>query len=283
MALCALALVLAIGPARAQPSTTTATTTTSTQDAAENEPPGGGGEELPAAVAEEQITVSSDYRGSAITIFGINPDHRNRGDIVVVLRGPAQKATLMRKRRVLGLWVNGDPVHFTGAPAFFAVLSSKPLREIAPPQVIWALELDPAASAHLESAVPPGGDPSEYRTALVQLRQDQGLYSTSVFNPRARSHAPNERQSLTLYQGGLFRAVVSLPANAPIAEYHADTYLFRNQHLVSSARVPINISRVGIERQIHNLAVDSSFLYGILTVLLALGAGWVAAFVFRRN
>ncbi len=72
-------------------------------------------------------------------------------------------------------------------------------------------------------------------------------------------------------------------ANAPISEYHADTYLFRNGHLISSARVPIGITRVGIERQIHNLAVDRSLLYGILTVLLALGAGWVAAFVFRRN
>ena len=50
--------------------------------------------ELPAAVAEERITVSSDYRGSYITVFGVNPDRRGRGGIVVVVRGPGQTATL---------------------------------------------------------------------------------------------------------------------------------------------------------------------------------------------
>jgi hypothetical protein len=57
-------------------------------------------DDLPAGVAEEQITVSSTYGGSYITVFGVNPDRRGRGDIVVVLRGPTEPATVMRKRRV---------------------------------------------------------------------------------------------------------------------------------------------------------------------------------------
>ena len=74
-----------------------------------------------------------------------------------------------------------------------------------------------------------------------------------------------------------------LPANAPIAQYHADTYLFRDGRLISSQRVPISIARVGFERRIHDLATNWSLLYGILTVLLALAAGWVAANLFRRS
>ena len=53
-------------------------------------------DDLPAGVAEEQITVSSTYGGSYITVFGVNPDRRGRGDIVVVLRGPNEPATVMR-------------------------------------------------------------------------------------------------------------------------------------------------------------------------------------------
>jgi hypothetical protein len=34
---------------------------------------------------------------------------------------------------------------------------------------------------------------------------------------------------------------------------------------------------------VHNLATDFSIVYGLLTVLLALGAGWVAAYFFRRE
>ena len=234
--------------------------------------------ELPVAVAEEQITVNSDYSGSNITVFGVNPDRRGRGDVVVVVRGPNEATTLMRKRLVLGLWVNGDPVTFSEAPSFFAVLSSRPLRSIVGPQAIWRYQLDPAASAQLASAVPAGADPSAYRAALVRLRRAQGLYQE--FSGRA---SPERRGGLTTYQGGLFRAVVRLPANAPIAQYQADAYVFREGRLISSQRIPIGIVRVGVERRIHDLATQASWLYGIVTVLLALAAGWGAALLFRRS
>ncbi len=231
---------------------------------------------LPAAVVEEQITVSSDYEGSEVTVFGVNPDRRGRGDIVVVLRGPEQGASVMRKRRSLGVWLNGPAVEFSNTPSFFAVLSNRPLRQIASPEAIWRYRLDPAATARLASAVPAGGDPSAYRAALVRLRRDQGLYQEGGLSPE------NSREGLTLYQGGLFRAVVRLPANAPITTYYADTYLFRDGQLVSSQRVPLRVERVGIERRIHDLAHGASFLYGIVVLLLALSAGWFAAAWFRR-
>jgi len=239
--------------------------------------------DLPAAVAEEQITVSSDYRGSYVTVFGVNPDRRGRGDIVVVVRGPNEEATVMRKRQLfgigsVGLWVNGDPVRFSDAPSFHAVLANRPIRQIANAESIWRYRLDPAASAQLASATPRGSSGAEYRAALVRLRRAQGLYQE--YYGRA---SPERRGGLTTYQGGLFRAVVRLPANAPIAEYHADTYLFRDGRLISSQRIPIGIARVGIERRIHDLATNQSFLYGLVTVLLALAAGWVASVLFRRS
>jgi len=245
---------------------------------AQAQPTGDVASNLPAAVAEDRITVSSDYRGSYVTVFGVNPDRRGRGDIVVVVRGPTESATVMRKRRVFGLWINTAPVRFRDAPSFFAVLSNRPLRQIASPQSIWRYRLDAAAMARLESEVPAGADPAAYRSALVRLREVQGLYQE--YSGRA---SPDRRGGLTMYQGGLFRAVVRLPANAPIAEYHADTYLFRDGRLISQQRVTINIARVGVERSIHDLATNASFLYGIVTVLLALAAGWLSALLFRRT
>ena len=145
--------------------------------------------DLPAGVAEEQITVSSTYGGSYITVFGVNPDRRGRGDIVVVLRGPNEHATVMRKRRVLGLWINGDPVRFSEAPCVLRRAEQSPAAtEIASPQSIWRYQLDPAASAQLASAVPAGGDPSAYRAALVRLRREQGLYQWYIA-PAARRRA----------------------------------------------------------------------------------------------
>jgi uncharacterized protein (TIGR02186 family) len=98
----------------------------------------------------------------------------------------------------------------------------------------------------------------------------------------SRPPREGERGGLTAYQGGLFRAVVRLPANAPIAEYQADTYLFRDGRLISRQRIPITVSRIGVEATIHTLATKVPWLYGIVAVLLALLAGWGSALVFRR-
>ncbi len=257
-ALFALALMLAIAPARAQ-------------DAADS------ANDLPAAVVEQQIAVSSDYRGSFITVFGHNPDRRGRGDIVVVVRGPNVRTTVMRKRHAFGLWINDDPVRFAEAPSFFTVLSTRPLPEFANPQLVRLYELDPAASATLESSTG-RADPSAYRSALVRLRRAQGLYQWHVGPPTGQ-----QRSGLTTYPGGIFLGVVRLPANAPIDEYYADTYLFREGRLISSQRIQVTVSRVGIERRIHDLANEQSFLYGVVTVLLALFAGWITSILFRRT
>ena len=274
--LASLALIMLAHPALAQDATTTATAP-ATEEIPAPAPLPQSASELPAAVAEDRITVSSDYRGSTIFVFGVNPDRHGRGDVVVVVRGPGQTASLMRKTRVLGVWVNGPPVRFSSAPSFFAVLSNRPLRQIASAESIWRFGLDPAATAQLETATPRGADPSDYKAALVRLRREQGLYQ--VYSTRPIS---DDAGGLTMYQGGLFGAVVRLPANAPIARYWADTYLFRDGRLISSQRKAVDVSRVGVERNIHDLATRASLLYGIVTVMLALFAGWIASILFRR-
>ena len=233
--------------------------------------PGGAASDLPSVLAADEIQINSNYRGGTIDVYGVNPDRRGRGDVVVVVRGPNLPATVTKKRRFMGLWVNGQAVHFSQAPAFFAVLSTKPLTQIAPPQVIWQLQLDPAASAQLESSTPTDASPSDYRAALVRLREEAGLYQQT------------SSEGLKQFPGGMFRATVRLPANAPIADYHVDTYLFRDGRLISSQRLTQSIARVGIERRIHDLANNSAFLYGLLTLATALAGGWLAAYIFRRN
>ena len=226
--------------------------------------------DLPAAVTDEAISVSSDYRGSRMTVFGVNPDRRGRGDIVVVMRGPDLPAEVRRKRRVMGLWVNGPPVRFSQAPSFFTVISARPLREVARPQAISSLGLDPGANARLEGGTPEGASARDYRQALVRLRQRAGLYS-------------EHPHGLQLRGRGLFSTQVTLPANAPIGAYFVDVYLFRDGRLVSSLRNTVTISRIGAERLVFAAATRTPFLYGLVTVAVAIGAGWAAAAAFRRS
>lgn len=225
---------------------------------------------LAAAVTDDVIAVTSDFRGARITVFGATPARRAPGDVVVAIRGPGAPITVMRKRRTGILWLNRDPVAFADAPSFHAVVSAKPLVQIASTRDIWELGLDPAAQARLTTPTPPDADPSDYRQGLVRLQRARGLYQEV---PRG----------LVLRPGGLFKAQVALPANAPPGAYRADVYLFRNGRLQASETATILISRQGLEQTVYALAQERPLIYGLFTVALALSAGLVAALIFRRS
>ncbi len=221
-----------------------------------------------AEVSERLIEITSDFRGARLTIFGVAPQRR-QGDLVVVLRGPSEQVTVKRKRQVAGLWINSDPVTFKNVPTFFAAFSAEPLAQIAPARAFWELGLDPTVGSPVEGATPADADRAAYRAALVRLKRDRRLYQE---NPRG----------LEVYESGLFKAQIALPANAPPGRYTMDVYLFRNQRLIASESSSIDISRVGLERAVHDLAMRFPVVYGLAMVALALGAGWGAAIMLRR-
>jgi uncharacterized protein (TIGR02186 family) len=226
--------------------------------------------DLAAAVTDDTIAVTSDFRGARITVFGAAAERRGGGDLVVTVRGPNQNVTLMRKRRFYGLWLNTDPVPFEEAPSFFALISAKPMTTFANPSTITAYGLDPGASARLVAATPADADPAAYRAALVRLKRNRGLYQEQ----------PN---GLQLRTGGLFSASVQLPASAPPGIYQVDVFLFRRGAVVANETSSVIIQRVGIEQVVYGFAMERPLLYGLVAVAMALLAGWAASFLFRRS
>jgi len=62
----------------------------------------------------------------------------------------------------------------------------------------------------------------------------------------------------------------------------ARVYLFREGNLLSSYLTPVKLERRGMEAFVHDFATEYAFLYGLATVLLAVGTGLAATVVFRR-
>jgi len=81
----------------------------------------------------------------------------------------------------------------------------------------------------------------------------------------------------------LFRTTLSFPANVPTGTYTVEVLLVRNGGVVSAQTSPLLISKIGVGADVYRFANNYAMLYGIIAILIALAAGWIAAAAFRKS
>lgn len=239
-----------------------------------------------AALTETNIKVTSGFRGARIVLYGAVFDASTKpSDVVVIVRGPDQPIRIARKTQVAGLWLNGRPVVFEGAPGFYRVASTRPLDQIAgfgPLRRLGAGLEHLAIAAPLERRVETrygvrdvvvsrlGADYLDWRRAVLRLKIQAGLYAADPGGVR-------------FVDKGLFRAGIDLPAEAPIGQYQARIILFQDGKPVSIRDRSLVVEKVGAERALYLFSKDRPWTYGLVSVIVALGAGWAASVAFRRS
>jgi uncharacterized protein (TIGR02186 family) len=114
-----------------------------------------------------------------------------------------------------------------------------------------------------------GADYLDWRRAVLRLKEKAGLYDA---DPRRALRRP-----------GLFRAELNLPAEAPIGRYTARIVLFQDGKPVSIRDRAFVVEKAGAERALYLFAKDRPWTYGLVSVIVALGAGWAASVAFRRS
>jgi len=87
--------------------------------------------------------------------------------------------------------------------------------------------------------------------------------------------------AVTLRNETLFNTSFRLPANLTEGDYVARIFLTRNREVVASYQTDITVRKVGLERLIYTLAHERPLAYGLLSLAIAIIAGWGASAVFR--
>lgn len=223
---------------------------------------------LVADLSSYLVAITTGFAGEDVLFFGAVD---GPGDVVVVLRGPDGEQQVLRKSRVAGIWMNTARMTFEQVPSFYAVASTRPIEEIADQTVLRSLEI---GLGNLKLALPAGlASPNiaeQWRAALIRNKQAQGLFA-------------RELAKVTLRDNQLFRTSFYLPPTVPVGYYQAQVYLFRGGQAVSAQTIPLSVSKVGLEADVFLFAHQRPSLYGLVAVILALLAGWIAHAAFRRN
>jgi len=241
------------------------------EDAAESAP--SPSEQVVLGLSQNKVSITADFNGSDILIFGAikrdaPPPKGPPVEVVIVVQGPSEPLTVRKKSREFGIWVNTESVFVDSAPAFYAVVTSGPFREVL------SHTEDLRHPISVPRAVRSVGAPSEiadaqaFSRAVIRLRRDQGLYKL----------LENE---VELSQQTLFQTSLALPANLTEGDYLTRVFLTRSGNVVSSTVTTINVGKVGLERFLFNLSREQPIIYGIMSLAIAIMAGWGAAAVFR--
>jgi hypothetical protein len=83
----------------------------------------------------------------------------------------------------------------------------------------------------------------------------------------------------------LFRGRIELPAALTEGDYETRIFLTRDGKVVSEYTTSIDVRKVGLERWLFSLSREEPVYYGIMSLAIAIAAGWLAsaAFSFIRT
>lgn len=230
-------------------------------------------EQIVAGLSHDDVDITTNFDGSEIIIYGAIKRETPLPpgpplDVIVTVEGPPQAVTIRKKERRLGIWVNTESVHIGAAPGFYVVATSGPLSQI----------LLPAQDASHRISIPQalrafGGrvtveDTVPFTEALVRLREESDQYRL-------------DDGAVTVVEQTLFRADVRLPSTIIEGKYSTRIFLLRNGQVIDTYRAPIDVKKVGLERWLFRLSLEQPVLYGLMSLLFAVAAGWGASAAFR--
>ena len=227
-------------------------------------------------VSSRSIEIRYSFTGAQLLLFGaiLYPGGRAPTkplDIAVVVKGPVEPILVREKQKIAGLiWMNADSHRFRSAPSFYAIASSRPVRDLVDERTaaIYELGLNDLQLSPGGGALP--DKERRFEAGLRDLRKRQGLYAENG-------------QGVEISQQVLYRARIKIPSQVPVGTYTAETFLIDNGRVVAAATRDIEIGKSGFERFIAVAARRYAFFYGLAAVMLSLGLGWFAAWLFARR
>ncbi|MFY0681008.1 MAG: TIGR02186 family protein [Thalassovita sp.] len=229
-------------------------------------------EEIVLGLSQNRVAITARFDGSDIFLFGAVKREttipEGNLEVIVAIEGPSGPVKVRLKERRYGIWINATELEVDRAPSFYAVATSGPLT-----QVLKSIE-NQRHKITVERAIRNVGAPAEikdvqaFTDAVIRIQENNGSYLLL-------------ENAVEVDQQTLFRTSIALPSNLTEGDYRARIFLTRDGKVVSRFETSIDVRKVGLERFLYKLAQEQAPIYGILSILMAVFAGWGASALFR--
>lgn len=233
-------------------------------------------EEVVLGLSQNEVAITTSFNGSEIFVFGaVKRETRiPEGElgVIVTIAGPPLPVTVRRKERRFGIWVNTEGVEIEAAPSYYAVATSGPFDDVL--SIRDNLRYKVSVPSMIESISAPTAviDASSYVNALLRIRERAGSFLLL-------------EGAVVVDEQTLFRTRIQLPSALTEGAYATRIFLTRDGVVVDEYETSIDVRKVGLERWLFSLSRERPMIYGMMSLAIAIFAGWgaSAAFSLLRN
>lgn len=255
-------------------------------------------------VAPASVEVGMLFRGATVHVEGIAPPGRR---LAVVCVGKQGKVELKRKGKVWNaLWMNVGSVAFDHVPSVLHAYADVDGAAVNGDAIPADLRLGLGAGGVESHVVPASADEATHRLfrEFVRLKTREGLYSFGKLRAERLGvaaasgelgGAPASSPVIPVSAGGAVlgrsppadpslatrvSADFELPASIPPGDYEIRMIGYRDGAAELLASETVTARRVGLALLISSLSEQHGLLYGTLSVLLAVVAGFATGMIF---
>ena len=228
---------------------------------------------LTAKANHDHIKIDFFYHGSSVSVRGISDPAT---DLIVKITSPEADQALRKKGKVAGLlWMNVGSVTFKHIPSLYFLNSTKKIEDILSKEEMDKHGIGYQALA-LHTEMHPVADENEkakWFGEFVKYKENSHLYSSVPGNV-----------SVTEKDGKQdYYVLMDWPYQAHPGDYLVTVYAVKDNKVVEKAETKVLVEQVGIVKTLSAMAKNNGALYGIISIVAALGAGFGVGLIFRKG
>ena len=230
---------------------------------------------------QEEIYIDANFSGEELLVFGAfysdpSQSRDSKSDILIEVVGPLEDVALRKKDSYFGFWLNSKSVTFRDVPGFYYLSSTSELtNEFLTNNQIGLLEKKKSEMIDWSSLTTDWGsvvnekEKEEFYSALIRTKQNDALYK-------------QVSDEIEIIDGNLFRSYIDIPNTVPVGEYNVNLHLIIDNEVSQEYSYNFMVTRVGIEEVIYSFSKNYPFLYGLISLIIAIIIGWSGAEIFKR-
>lgn len=221
----------------------------------------------------DHIKIDFFYHGSTVSIRGVSDAGT---DLVIKIASPDSHQALRQKGKIAGLlWMNVGTLKFEHLPIMYSLHSTKNISDILSPEerdkysigyesMGKKAEIEPVASE---------ADKIKWFNEFIRFKEAPKLYAESAGDISLSTNGGEQN----------YYVLSHWPYQAPPGDYIVTVYAIKDKKIVETAEAKVLVEQVGMVKSFAAMAKNSAALYGGISIIAALVAGFGVGLIFRKG